>query len=231
MDVMALYEYDKALLFLLNGSDSLYLDKLILILTSGFTWIPLYVAMLYVVIRNSETVSLVMLVLGCSAVCFMLSEGVADFVAKPLFARIRPCNDPTIKQFVNLACNTKASGYSFFSAHAANTFAIALFFSMMVKSRLLTVAMLLWSLLNCITRVYLGFHYPSDIIVGIAWGAIVGTLTYYIYKVIYKRMAPEIHFVSKQYTSTGYDKRDIDVLMLVFSITMIYAVGRAMITC
>lgn len=230
MDVMALYEYDKALLLLLNGSDSLFFDRLMLVLTSGLTWIPLYISMLYIVIKNSETVSLVMLVLGCAAVCMMLSEGVADFIAKPFFARIRPCNDPSIKHLVSIAYDERATGFSFFSAHAANTFAIALFFSLLVRSRLLTTTMLLWSVLNCFTRLYLGFHYPSDILVGMAWGAVVGTFTYYIYRAIYKRMAPEIHFVSKQYTSTGYDKKNIDVLMLVLSTTLIYAVGRAIIT-
>lgn len=231
MDVMALYEYDRELFMILNGSGSLLLDKLMLILTSGFTWIPLYVAMLYVVIKNSETVSLVFLMLGCAALCVAMSDGVADYVAKPFFMRPRPCNDLGFKHLVTLAYNTKESGFSFFSAHAANTFAIALFFSLVVKSRMLTVVMSLWALLNSYTRLYLGFHYPSDVIVGIGWGILVALFTYSIYRAIYKRTAPNIHFVSKQYTPTGYDKRDLDVLMLVFSATLAYAVIRAVATC
>lgn len=231
MDVMALCEYDKELLLALNGSGSLFLDQLMLTLTSGFTWIPLYVAMLYVVIKNSETVSLVFLMLGCAMLCVALSDGVADYVAKPFFMRPRPCNDLGFKHLVSLAYNTRASGYSFFSAHAANTFAVALFFSLAVKSRMLTVVMSLWALLNSYTRLYLGFHYPSDVAVGIGWGAFVAVLTYSIYRAAYRRIAPNIHFVSKQYTPTGYDKRDLDVLMLVLSATLAYAVGRSVITC
>lgn len=230
MNLETLCEWDRELLLLFNGSDSSFVDSLMLILTSGFTWIPLYVAMLYIVIKNSETMQLVLLMLGCAALCVALSDGVADFVVKTYVMRPRPCNDMQFKHLVDLACNVRATGFSFFSAHAANTFAIALFFSLVIKSRLVTVTMILWSLLNCYTRLYLGFHYPSDIIVGIGWGVVVALFTYYIYKVIYKRIAPNIHFISKQYTSTGYDKRDIDVLMLVLSLTMVYVVGRTVIT-
>jgi len=231
MDLATLCEYDKELLLALSGSGSLFLDNLMLTLTSGLTWLPLYAAMLYIVIRNSETMRLVLLLLGCVALCVALSDGIADFVAKPLTMRPRPCNDPTIKHLVDIACGKRASGFSFFSAHAANTFAIALFFSGVVRSRLLTITMIAWSLLNGYTRLYLGFHYPSDVIVGIGWGAVVALTTLYIYRTAYKRIAPDIRFYSRQYTSSGYDRRDIDVLILVVAATMTYVVGRTIVAC
>ena len=71
-------EIDRQLLLLLNGSDSVFFDKLIMALTSGFTWIPLYLALLYVVVKNNETTAQILLIIGCAVLCIVLADGVAE---------------------------------------------------------------------------------------------------------------------------------------------------------
>ena len=88
IDIQTILAEDRSLLLALNGSDSLFLDGWMALLTSGFTWIPLYVALLYLVIKNNETMAQILLIVGCSLLCVAMADGVADFVAKPLVGRV-----------------------------------------------------------------------------------------------------------------------------------------------
>lgn len=224
-----LMELDKSVLAFFNGSESLFLDNLVLVLTSGLTWIPLYVSLLYVVIKNNETMKQIMLVIGCVLLCIFLLDGITDFIVKPLVARQRPTYDPLMKYSIDVVNDARATGYSFFSAHAANTFGIALFFSLLIRNKTFVIAIISWSLVNCWTRLYLGVHYPSDILVGLLWGTLVGFIVYYIYLRAYLKMSPAFNYISSQYTSTGYNHADIDVVLLVLTLTFVYAVIRALI--
>lgn len=222
-------DIDRSLLALFNGSDSLFMDNLVLTLTSGLTWIPLYFALLYVVIKNNETMKQIMLVVGCVCLCIIISDGVVDFIVKPIVGRYRPSHEPLIKYCVNVVDGVRGTYYGFFSAHASNTCCIAVFFSLLVRNRAFVVAMVTWSLVNCWTRMYLGLHYPSDIVVGLVWGALVGTFVYYLYIKSYLRIHPDFNYISSQYTSTGYTRIDSDVVILVLVITLLFAVIKALI--
>lgn len=229
IDIQTILSADRNLLFALNGSDSLFLDRWMVFLTSGVTWIPLYVALLYLVIKNNDTMSQILLIVGCALLCVVLADGVADFIAKPLVCRWRPCNDPMIKYAVRVVDGLRGSDYGFFSAHAANTFSIAVFFCLLVRSKVLSVSLVVWSLTNCYTRMYLGMHYPLDILCGLLWGGLVGGLAYYVYNRVYSRIAPAKNFISTQYTSTGYSLGDVDVVELVLVLTLIFTVIAAVV--
>lgn len=225
----ALIEADNRILALLNGSESVFLDNLVITLTSGLTWIPLYLSLLYVIIKNNETMKQIMLILGCIILCIFLSDGITDFIVKPLVARQRPSYDPLMKYSIDVVNDVRATGYSFFSAHAANTFGIALFFSLLIRNKTFIVSIVFWSLVNCWTRLYLGVHYPSDIIVGLIWGTIAGLVAYYIYIRVYLRMHPAFNYISSQYSSTGYSHADIDVVLLVLVLTFLFSIIGALI--
>lgn len=227
--MQTLFEIDREILAFFNGSGSLFVDNLAVVLTSGLTWIPLYVSLLYIVIRNNETMRQIMLVIGCVLLCVVMSDGVADFIVKPLVGRFRPSNEPLIKYAVEVVDGVRGTQYGFFSAHASNTFCIAMFFSLLVRKKSFVAAMVLWSLVNCWTRMYLGLHYPSDIFVGLLWGGVVGAVVYFIYLKSYLRMYPDFNYVSSQYTSTGYNRIDIDAVLLVLTLTLLYAVMRALL--
>lgn len=227
--MQTLVDIDRTLLAFFNGSESLYVDNLAVALTSGFTWIPLYLSLLYVVIKNSETMKQIMLVIGCVCLCIILSDGLADFIMKPMVGRFRPSQDPLLKYAVDVVNGTRGTLYGFFSAHASNTFCIAVFFSLLVRNSKFVTAMIAWSLVNCWTRMYLGLHYPGDILAGLLWGGMVGAFVYFVYIKAYLRMYPDFNYISSQYTTTGYNRVDIDIVLIVLTLTLLYAVMRSLL--
>lgn len=216
-------------LSLFNGSDNIMLDQMVQILTSGLTWIPLYVMLFFVVMRNNETMGQIALVVGSAIFCVLFADGLVDGIIKQLAERWRPSNDPTFKYMVQVVDDIRPKGYSFCSAHAANTMSLAVFFSLLIRSKMLTITLVIWSLINCWTRLYLGVHYPSDILCGMIIGIIVGILVYLLYYKIYLRISPKINYISNQYTSTGYDHDDIDKAMVILMLTLVYVVTRSVI--
>jgi undecaprenyl-diphosphatase len=224
MDINTLLELDRQLLSSINGSSSLLLDSMMMTLTQGFTWIPLYITLIYIVIKNNETMAQILLTIGSVLLCILLADGLADGIVKPLVGRWRPSNDPIFKYTIDIVDGLRANKYGFFSAHAANTFSLAMFFSLLVRNKLFTVFMVGWSLLNCYTRMYLGLHYPIDICVGLIWGAIVGISVYLLYHHIYKRISPNENYISTQFTSTGYTLGSLDVVILIMTATILCSV-------
>lgn len=227
--MQTLTDIDRSILAFFNGSDSLFVDNLAVILTSGLTWIPLYLSLLYVVIKNNDTMKQIMLVIGCVLLSIVLSDGMADFIVKPMVERLRPSNDPLIKYTVNVVNGMRGSSYSFFSAHASNTFCIALFFSLLVRNKVFVITMVSWSLVNCWTRMYLGLHYPSDILAGLVWGGISGSLAYYVYIKSYLHIYKDFNYISSRYTSTGYNRFDADIVLLVLILTLLFAITKSLI--
>lgn len=229
MDFSKIQDMDMQVLSLFNGSDNIMLDQMVQILTSGLTWIPLYVMLFFVVMRNNETMGQIALVVGSAIFCVLFADGLVDGIIKQLAERWRPSNDPTFKYMVQVVDDIRPKGYSFCSAHAANTMSLAVFFSLLIRSKMLTITLVIWSLINCWTRLYLGVHYPSDILCGMIIGIIVGILVYLLFYKIYLRISPKINYISNQYTSTGYDHDDIDKAMVILMLTLVYVVTRSVV--
>lgn len=229
MDFSKIQDMDMQVLSLFNGSDNIMLDQMVQILTSGLTWIPLYVMLFFVVMRNNETMGQIALVVGSAIFCVLFADGLVDGIIKQLAERWRPSNDPTFKYMVQVVDDIRPKGYGFCSAHAANTMSLAVFFSLLIRSKMLTITLVIWSLINCWTRLYLGVHYPSDILCGMIIGIIVGILVYLLYYKIYLRISPKINYISNQYTSTGYDHDDIDKAMVILMLTLVYVVTRSVV--
>lgn len=229
MDFSKIQDMDMQVLSIFNGSDNIMLDQMVQILTSGLTWIPLYVMLFCVVMRNNETMGQIALVVGSAIFCVLFADGLVDGIIKQLAERWRPSNDPTFKYMVQVVDDIRLKGYSFCSAHAANTMSLAVFFSLLIRSKLLTITLVIWSLINCWTRLYLGVHYPSDILCGMIIGIIVGILVYLLYYKIYLRISPKINYISNQYTSTRYDHDDIDKAMVILMLTLVYVVTRSVV--
>ena len=185
MGASLLLNADLALLHFFNGSGNMLLDQIVWLLSSGLTWVPLYLALFYIVMRNNETMSQIGLVVLMAILCIFFSDGLVDGIIKPLVARWRPSNDPVIKYPIEVVNNMRLKDFSFCSAHAANTMSLAVFFSLLIRSRLMTFTLVFWSLLNCWTRLYLGVHYPSDILCGLVLGVVVGILVYLLYYRLY----------------------------------------------
>ena len=208
---------DQAITLALNGSDSLYADGLMMTITSTYTWIPVGLVMLYVVIKNNELprlLTIAAMLVACVAVCTTLSE-----ISKAVFERWRPSNDPILMYTVNIVDGYRESGFGFFSAHAANTMSVAVFLALLFRNTRLSLLMLLWSLLNGWSRIYLGVHYFGDVIAGFAVGAAVGGTLYFLYRRIALRFANQTRVISSEYTRGGYLKADINFLTLSLLLT------------
>ena len=224
MDFTTITYYDLMLMPLLGGKQSDFADTIALTLTSALTWIPMYAALLYAVIRKWNAVKPVMHILLCAGICILLADGMADGIVKPLTERLRPLNDPESRKIITLVDGAEDSNYSFFSAHAANTFSICVFFSLMMRNAWLTLSLTTWSLINCWTRIYLGMHYPSDILVGLIWGGVSGYIAYYVSKNI-KRKTTEQDISDK----FRYSQRDILSVTTIIAATLVFAIIYAAI--
>ena len=168
---------DRQLTLLLNGSQSLFLDGVAWTATRTLTWIPLAIVLLYVVVRDNNLRGIWHVVLGI-ALSILLADQMASSVFKPLVARWRPTHNPEIMYMVDVVNGYRGGNYGFFSSHASNTWAIAMFVSLLARRRFLTISLASWALLNCWTRVYLGVHYVGDLAVGTLWGLFVGWAFY-----------------------------------------------------
>lgn len=224
------YELDLALLHFFNGSQSAIYDQFILTLTNGLTWIPLYIALFIMVLKNNESMSQIFIIVGCCALGVIFSAGLDDLLIKPLVARPRPTQDLLVKYTIDTALGYRESNFSFFSAHAANTFTVAIYMIFLVRNRAFTIAMALWSLFNCYTRLYLGVHYPSDILCGLLFGAIVGSVAYWLHLRLYYKVTPHFRYVSEAYTKTGYSIGDIDMVIATLVLTFIYAIFKSVLS-
>ena len=224
----SLIDLDKELLLSLNGSDSLFADGLMVTLTNAQTWIPLYVALLYLVIKNNDSIKKIAPIVVCVVLCVMLAGTIDDLIVKPTIARWRPTHDPGIGTMVDVVNGYRGGYYGFFSAHAANTFSIALFFTFLVRNAYLSFSLIIWSLANCWTRIYLGVHYPGDILVGLLWGATVATVVYLLYRYVIPTNN-NATYISSQYSSTGYTATDSDIVISVLAYIFIYAQVKACI--
>lgn len=229
MDFTSITQFDLWLMPIMGGAHSPMLDQFALILTSGWTWVVMYIVMLFIVIKNNETMGQILLAVLSVAFLMLLSDGMADGVVKPICQRLRPINDPDVRPMLEIVSGISSKTYSFFSAHAANTFALCTFFSLLTRSLWATGGLMLWAMINCWTRVYLGMHYPSDIFVGMLWGIVSGVLAYIGYKTIYNRISPKLHFISSQYTSSGYAFSDIYLLLNTMLLTIVYAIFRSLL--
>ena len=207
--LISLLDVDRYILSFFNGSESVFVDGVVTILTSGFTWVLLYLVLFYIVIKNNDTMSQIGITIGCVLLCLLFADGLADGIVKPLVARPRPLNDPFIKHTIDIVAGSYDRQYSFFSAHAANTFSLAIFFSLLFRRKAITVVLVAWSLLNCWTRLYMGMHYPSDIVVGLLWGICVGGGVWSLFR---RRL------------KSGSVSHDGDLLVTAFMFTLLMAV-------
>ena len=208
---------------LICGNQSAVLDHFALIVTNAWTWVPLYVMLLILVIKNHDNMQQIFLCFGCAVLGVLMATGLTSIITKPYFARLRPCNDPEFKYLFDIAGGLHNNDYSFFSSHAATSMSLVAFFLLYTRSRLMTFFMLAWSLSLCWSRLYLVQHFFTDVAAGMSWGIITGSLAYYAYNRFSLRLYNVKHSISDKYTSTGIDKMDVELVVLVMLLTYLYA--------
>ena len=218
-----LISFDRSLFLFLNGSDSAFWDGFFLAITKVSTWIPLFLCTLYVVIKNNNARRCLIL-LGLTVLLVVASDQFSSGLCKPFFHRLRPSHNPAMVGIVDLVNGYRSGLYSFISGHATNTFAISVYFSLIFRNRRTTAIFFSWALLSCYSRIYLGLHYPADIFAGAVSGTLIGILFYYIYLLLINKLTVCKDKCSSLFTTSGYMKKDLVVLHVVFLATVLYSV-------
>jgi len=166
---------DKDLLVYLNGLGSPTYDGLWLIITKQVYWTPFFLLLAYLVYKKIGLKNLGIVVLFIALILLVCNESV-EF-CKYTFKRLRPCNDPGIKDIIRIV--HQSSTYSFFSGHAANSMATMTFlFLILRKYYKYAFLLFLYPLIFAYSRIYLGVHFPSDILTGYVFGLLFG-ITFY----------------------------------------------------
>ncbi len=172
-------QLDKELLIFLNGLGSTSFDPLWLIITKQAYWTPVFVLVFYFLQKHLGWKKFGYYVLF-TALLIVLCDQTANLF-KTTFERLRPCNDPEVRDLLRLYWK-KSPSFSFFSGHAANSMATTVFaFSILKKYYKHAYLLFLFPVIFAYSRIYLGLHFPGDILTGYTFGAIVGGICYRLY--------------------------------------------------
>lgn len=169
-------EFDKHLMLLLNGWHSPFFDFLMPVITNKYTGIPIYLAILVILFRKTDMKKLLIAV-AAILVTFALCDSLSVALFKETFQRLRPGWDPQIMDQVRML-EYKGGQYGFVSSHAANLFGLATITSLLIKNRIYTALIFFWAVLVGYSRIYVGKHFPADVVCGAIFGMIVGYLVY-----------------------------------------------------
>ena len=182
-----LIDFDQQFFLLLNGAHNSLLDNLMVAMSNRFVWIPLYAYLLYVLIRNYKvnTIYIVLMTLLLITLCDQASV----HLFKNVFLRLRPCHEPALDGLVHIVNNHCGGQYGFVSSHAANVFGLAILLGKVLKpaSRYWMTFLVVWALVVSYSRIYLGVHYPFDILGGSLLGILLARLIFFLLTILDKR--------------------------------------------
>lgn len=225
----SLIALDKELLLICNSTHTAWLDSYFWMVTArwlnAFVALPLLVIMgMYINARRSWGAVLeALLLLLALFLAVLIADQVASSIFKPMFQRLRPSHDTSLS--VVLVNGYHGGRYGFVSSHAANTFAAAVLLLNIFRNRYFTVAILMWAVLVSYSRIYLGVHFPGDILCGALLGVLVGGFVYRLYVSLRRKFYTNGHlFVSQNpYRRDAYARYYALYILLLFLIVAVVA--------
>jgi undecaprenyl-diphosphatase len=178
----SLAQIDQSLLLWLNGFHNSYWDVFMYVFSGKWIWIPMYVAILYVLIRNYSW-KIVLIYSITIVLTIVFADQICATLIRPMVCRLRPSfPDNPISGIVHIVNGYHGGHYGFPSCHSANSFALATIVFLLFRNRRLTTFIFSWAFINSCTRIYLGVHYPGDLLVGAIIGSAISVLVYYFFR-------------------------------------------------
>ncbi len=218
----AIRQIDQSLLLFLNSFHNSFWDKANILWTSKEIWYPFYALLLYFIIKKYHRDSIYIIIILALAIA--VSDQFSGLV-KDLTQRLRPTHDPTLNGLIHNIVN-KGGLYGFFSAHAANSFTVAAFTTFLFRSRWYSILIFIWAIVVSYTRIYLGLHFPLDILTGCIWGILIGFAAYrailWIQKKYFKSMLPDI----SRTNLTNKESATILFSFIIYVATMLLTINR-----
>lgn len=183
-----LLELDTELFLFLNNQGTAFWDPFWLMVSGVAIWIPLYALLAFLIIfkldGNARWWALLALIVNV-----VLTDQGSVWLFKEQFLRLRPCHVTEIADQIRLVKGSCGGQYGFVSSHAANTFGLAILAGLMLRPyfKNLIVLLILWALMVGYSRIYLGVHYPGDILIGALYGGVVGYIVFKLFNTVSTR--------------------------------------------
>ena len=210
-------QFERGLFFSLNGSGSAFWDNFFYIYTNQWTWLIFYLCFLWVFTykKNWKEIVCVLIAVG---LLILFTDQLSSGVFKPLFHRFRPTHHPDFMNQVRVVFNYRGGNYGFISGHAANSFGFATFCALIFRNKLFTWTIFLFAFLNAYSRVYIGVHFISDVVVGALVGMLIAGFIYLLYNRVRCRW---LHVENDRLKESIYSGRESYFLCIIFYLYII----------
>lgn len=186
--ILWLSDIDVRLLLIVNGAHSPFFDSVMWCISGRWIWVPFYAVLAYLLFRRMswKRASICLVTIG---LIILAADQTCATLIRPEIGRLRPANlNNPLSSFVHVVNGYRGGRYGFPSCHAANTFALAVFMSLVIRHKWFTVMMFSWAFVVSYSRMYLGVHYFGDLFCGATIGSLFAVLFYYLQNYLFKRL-------------------------------------------